>query len=95
MKMTTEETIKKIKSNYVCKIAKSRYLINEGKEEENREILEGVKEVEKEVNALRLAKRKNVDFGLINSCNDVEAYNHYVESDNEITKEEFKLLKEV
>lgn len=95
MKMTTEETIKKLKSNYVCKIAKSRYLTNEGKEEENREILEGIKNIEKEVNTLKLVKIKNVDFGLINSCNDVEAYNHYVESDNEITKEEFKLLKEV
>lgn len=92
MKMTIRETIKKVKSNYVCKIAKSRYLTNEGKEEENREILDGIKNVEI---AFNIAKNKNVDFGLINSCNDVEAYNHYVESDNEITKEEFKLLKEV
>ena len=92
MKMTIRETIKKVKSNYVCKIAKSRYLINEGKEDENREILEGIKKVE---TAFNIAKNKNVDFSLINSCNDVEAYNHYVESDNELTKEEFKLLKEV
>ena len=92
MKMTIRETIKKVKSNYVCKIAKSRYLTNEGKEEENREILEGIKNVEI---AFNIAKNKNVDFGLINSCNDVEAYNHYVKSDNELTKEEFTLLKEV
>lgn len=55
------------------------------------------KNIEKELKALEIIKKKNVDIELLNGCDNVYKYNVYFPFliIYQLTQEEFELLKEV